>query len=661
MSLNKSEIINLYDYAFIGLGCGNSLLLLEMEKNGLLVEKNVIILEPEKKTGNDKTFCFWMDPALLESNGIKDLICNEWRNVNVVNDTKQGLNKYSYYHIPALSLNEKVKKILIKYNIEIQYISFSGSIKQEINYSSLKLEDCIINTKYIFDNRPPNYKKSTRSEVQLFQSFFGWEVYAFNKKFDTSTFTMMDFNVPQEGFTQFMYILPYNENYALFEITRFGEKVIEKKTAEEIIRNYLIDKGIEFKIERKEKGVIRMFNSPFLDVQEGKNVFNTGERGGSLKPSTGYSFVRSLHNAKQITNHLVGNKTVKAKNNKRFAFYDRLLLQILKYNPNRGKDIFTQLFTKNKVETVLNFLDEKTTFKEEFAIFASLPSRLFILSFLRDFFWMLRKKIRELPPIIWMSVGSFLAFSLGGQCLVYILLILGMLVIGIPHGALDHLYSVENLTNKKLTIHIIKYLSLSFVILFLFWLSPLFGLVFFLLFSSWHFGETDFSHWQLSDKGAAFAWGIYFLGGLLFSHSDEMQIIIQEMGVNFIYDSEIISSVSKIWIVIGGLFFSLKFKKSGIIFGVISLIILQFLPLISSFVLFFIGQHSLHGWSTLKTKLDFSDYKLWRHALPFTLGALFLLLLMISFTSVTWGQLFIFLSALSFPHVYFTTRFNSRI
>jgi len=661
MSYNKSELIKYYDYAFIGLGCGNSLLFLEMEKNGLLVDKNVIILEPEKKTSNDKTFCFWMEPSLLESNGIKDLICNEWVNVNVINDTKQGLKKYSYFHIPALSLYEKVKNLINKYNIEIQYISFTGLIKQEINYSSLALEDIIIKTKYIFDNRPPNYNESTISEIQLYQSFYGWEVSTLNKRFDTSTFTMMDFNVPQEGFTQFMYVLPYNENYALFEITRFGDKVIEKKTAEEIISNYLIDKGIEYKIERMEKGVIRMFNSPFKDVIEGKNIFNTGERGGSLKPTTGYSFVRSLYNAKRITNLLVDDKIAKPHKNKRFAYYDRLLLQILNYNPNRGKDIFTQLFTKNKVETVLNFLDEKTSPKEEFAIFASLPLPLFILSFFRDFFWMLRKKISLLPPIIWMSVGSLLVFSLGGQWLVDIFLIIGIFVVGIPHGALDHLYSVENPTNKKLAIYMVKYLSLSLIVLFLFWLNPLFGVVFFLLFSSWHFGETDFSHWQLSNKGTAFAWGIYFLGGLLLSHSSETQIIIQEMGVNLNYTSEIISSASKIWIVCGGLFFSFKYKKSGIIFGVISLIILQFLPLISSFVIFFIGQHSIHGWSTLKTKLDFSDYKLWRHALPFTLGAIFLLLLMISLTGVTWGQLFIFLSALSFPHVYYTTRFNSRL
>jgi lycopene beta-cyclase len=660
MSSNKSEKIKLYDYAFLGLGCGNSLLLLEMEKNGLLIDKNIVILEPDKKTRNDKTFCFWMDPALLETYGIKDLIRDEWVNVNVVNDQKQGLEKFSYFHIPALSLYEKVSKLLTTHKIKTLQVSFSGSIKQDKNYSTLTTPECLINTKYVFDNRPPSYANATNSEVQLFQSFYGWEVKALNKSFEADTFTMMDFNVPQEGYTQFMYVLPFNENTALFEITRFGEEVIEKDSAEEIIHNYLIARGIEYKIERTEQGVIRMFNSPIVNVNEGKNLFNTGERGGRLKPSTGYSFVRSLYHAKHITNRLLDNKIKKRTNTKRFEYYDKLLLQILKYSPHRGKDIFMELFTKNKIETVLRFLDEKTSPKEEFAIFSSLPIFLFISAFLRDSFWIFRNNITKVPPIIWMSFGILLAFSLGGELFVSAFLILGMFLVGIPHGAIDHLYFVDKPTIQKLILHVFKYLSLGFLVLVLFWLNPTIGLVFFLLYSSWHFGETDFSYWNLTNKGVAAAWGIYFLGGLLVSHPIEMQQVTREMGVRLTFDSALTSVVAKIWLLVGGLYFSLKIKKSGIIFGVISLLILQFLPLIPAFAIFFIGQHSIHGWSSLKTKLDLSDLKMWRQALPFTLGAFFLLFVMIFFTTITWGQVFIFLSALSFPHVYFTTRFNSR-
>jgi len=659
MLSNKLKKIEIYDYAFIGLGCGNSLLFLEMERNGLIKDKNILILEPYKKSSNDKTFCFWMDPALLETYSINDLIRDEWGNVCVINDQKQALEEFSYFHIPALSLYEKVNRLISKYRIKTLHVSYTGSIKQDKNYTTLTLANCLIHSKYVFDNRPPDYKETTSSEIQLFQSFYGWEVQAFNKTFDSDTFTMMDFNVPQDGFTQFMYVLPFNENTALFEITRFGEEIIEKAAAEEIIHNYLINNGIEYKKEQTEKGVIRMFNSPFLNVKEGKNVFNTGERGGNLKPSTGYSFVRSLHHAKYITNLILDNKSIKPRTHKRFALYDRLLLQILKYSPHRGKDIFVKLFTKNKVETVLRFLDEKTSLKDELAIFASLPIPLFIMAFLRDLFWRLRNKIEKLPLIIWLSAGSLFAFCQNSEWFIYILLIIGMLAIGIPHGAVDHLYSVDNPTNRKLIIHILKYLSLGSLVLFLFWLSPIFGLVFFLLYSSWHFGETDFSHWNITNKVLSFVWGIYFLGGILISHLDEMYQVIQEMGVTINYKPEAASILAILWIMLGGLYFFIKTKKSEIIFGAISLLILKFLPLIPAFAIFFIGQHSVHGWSSLKTKLEFSNLTLWRKALPFTFAAVSLLILMIFFTTISWGQIFIFLAALSFPHVYFTSKIHS--
>ncbi len=659
MSSNNSIPI-VYDFAFLGLGCGNSLLILEMERKGLLIDKKIVVFEPEKKMRNDKTFCFWMDPAQLHTFGIQDLIRDKWTKVSVVNDQKQTLNKVHYFHIPALSLYQKVSNLLTTYQIETLCISYTGSFKHERNYSTLNFSDRIIHAKYIFDNRPPSYVNATRNEVQLFQSFYGWEIKALNKSFDIDTFTMMDFNVPQEGSTQFMYVLPFNQNTALFEITRFGEELIEKETAENTIHNYLQAKGIDYEIEQTEHGVIRMFNSHIIVDNSHSNVINTGERGGRLKPSTGYSFIRSLNHARQITNGLLENKTYKVKNSRRFSYYDRLLLQILKYTPNRGKEIFTQLFSKNNVETVLRFLDEKSSPKEELAIFASLPLPLFIAAFLRDCFCMISNRIILLPPIIWMSILSLLAYTLGLEWFVYAFLILGLFLVGIPHGAVDHLYTLGNPSPGKLILHVFKYLGLGSLVLMLFWLSPDIGLIFFLLYSSWHFGETDFTYWKLSGNRAAAAWGIYLLGGLLLSHVNEMQLVVQQMSVHVTFNSSFSSEVSNIWIIVGGLYFIVKEKKNGIFFGMLALLILQYLPLIPAFALFFIGQHSMHGWSSLKTNLEVSNFKLWWKALPFTLGAFFLLLVTTFFTTFNWGQVFIFLAALSFPHVYYTTRFNFR-
>ncbi|MEI2421587.1 hypothetical protein V6O07_15030, partial [Arthrospira platensis SPKY2] len=70
---------------------------------------------------------------------------------------------------------------------------------------------------------------------------------------------------------------------------------------------------------------------------------------------------------------------------------------------------------------------------------------------------------------------------------------------------------------------------------------------------------------------------------------------------------------------------------------------------------FFIGQHSLHGWRHLKAGLGVNSRLLWKKALPFTMGALLLFLVFAVLISrgipVNIGHAFIFLSCISFPHV----------
>jgi lycopene beta-cyclase len=64
----------------------------------------------------------------------------------------------------------------------------------------------------------------------------------------------------------------------------------------------------------------------------------------------------------------------------RFRLYDILLLRILQNQPNRGKEIFEQLFRTQSIQRILKFLDEETTIFEEIAIFSRLPIRLFLKS-----------------------------------------------------------------------------------------------------------------------------------------------------------------------------------------------------------------------------------------------------------------------------------------
>jgi Brp/Blh family beta-carotene 15,15'-monooxygenase len=78
------------------------------------------------------------------------------------------------------------------------------------------------------------------------------------------------------------------------------------------------------------------------------------------------------------------------------------------------------------------------------------------------------------------------------------------------------------------------------------------------------------------------------------------------------------------------------------------------LPLIQAFGVYFVFQHSLYGWGHLKNKLEMTTLQMWKQALPFTLGAFMLFALYYALNpDPNWGLVFIFLSALSFPHVWY--------
>ena len=53
-----TENSNHYDIIFAGWGASTCILMIEMEKNELFFNKKILIIEPNEKVENDKTFVF---------------------------------------------------------------------------------------------------------------------------------------------------------------------------------------------------------------------------------------------------------------------------------------------------------------------------------------------------------------------------------------------------------------------------------------------------------------------------------------------------------------------------------------------------------------------------------------------------------------------------
>jgi hypothetical protein len=79
------------------------------------------------------------------------------------------------------------------------------------------------------------------------------------------------------------------------------------------------------------------------------------------------------------------------------------------------------------------------------------------------------------------------------------------------------------------------------------------------------------------------------------------------------------------------------------------------LSLIQAFGIYFIFNHSLLGWSHLKNHFKVNSIQLWKKAALFSFGAYAIFFLLYWILNEDFGNyvgtFFIFLSAISFPHV----------
>ena len=102
-----------------------------------------------------------------------------------------------------------------------------------------------------------------------------------------------------------------------------------------------------------------------------------------------------------------------------------------------------------------------------------------------------------------------------------------IILFGIPHGAIDNVLSLSesNLTKKKFYFLYI----LSMIIYAILWIiMPIFSFVFFLFLSSYHFGESQLSHYNIKNifsKVIYLLWGIALMSTLFFYNSNELMTL----------------------------------------------------------------------------------------------------------------------------------------
>ncbi|MCM4150047.1 lycopene cyclase [Arenibacter sp. N53] len=376
-----------YDYIIIGAGASGLLLADALGKDNFFAQKSILLLDKNLNRQNDRTWCYWE----IGQGDFDAILHKTWDHIFVADDRFSKRTPIAPYQYKMIRAEDFYHTYRNKINEHTNITFLEGHVKdiQDMGHEVLVCTDSetfkgkrIFNS--IFDYKP--LLKQKRYPV-LQQHFIGWFIKTGKPIFDKDQATFMDFSVPQNGNTRFMYVLPFSQTEALVEYTLFSENVLPDQEYEAALKSYLNNLDCkEYEILEKEKGSIPMSCYNF-NVHNSKNILHIGVAGGWAKPSSGYTFMRTHQKTGALIPFLKKDKPLNTFFKKdRYWFYDLLLLDILYRNNSKGRLIFGQLFKRRRAQNILKFLDEKTGILEDLKIIAACPKKEFIQAFIRRVF-----------------------------------------------------------------------------------------------------------------------------------------------------------------------------------------------------------------------------------------------------------------------------------
>lgn len=368
-----------YDYIILGAGLSGLKMATRMASDPFFADKQILILDKEEKTKNDKTWCHWGKG----DSDFQELVSKTWPKIQFSStdfDEQFAIEPYAYHKIESLDFYKwAFAKISQTQNIYFKVEAFV-SYEEQDDCISLKTDQNEYTTRKLLTSfLPPERLEKQRVFPVLKQHFIGWKIKTRENVFSPDVATFMDFTVPQRGNTRFMYVLPEGKNEALVEYTLFSKDLLKDEEYEAAIKDYLTERQItDYEIVDKEQGVIPMTAFPF-EQHNSKNVMHIGTAGGWTRGSTGYTFHYAEKFSRKLLDFLKTEKDFKQfKIADRFRWYDKLFLQVLSAQNERGAALFTLMFQKNPPERIFRFLDGESTLSEDIKIIWSLPKVPFL-------------------------------------------------------------------------------------------------------------------------------------------------------------------------------------------------------------------------------------------------------------------------------------------
>lgn len=387
-----SEVAGHYDVIIVGAGGAGLCLLHALIGSARLSGVSVLVIDPDAKTRNDRTWCFWAKPEDRIVVELGHLLRHGWSEAGVGRQVR-SLAPYHYYYLESLAFYQYVQQ-LARAHPQVSWLreEVRGVEPRSAAGYMIRTQEGQYTATYVFDSRinAGSMGPDLTHPEMVWQSFFGWRIRLSGNRFSKGVIRLMDFTIRQDGQCQFVYLLPFSPNEGLVEFTRFGCAPITEADSGVVLREWVEREYGAFEILSGEAGLIPMdlgFNPDTRFFPPHQRHIPIGTPAGCVKSSTGYAFHTMFTYSQALVRAMEGNGPLPAcHRTRRHAFYDRLLLAILRERPSSGSAIFQRLFQKVAFSRVFTFLDERTNLMQEIPILAALPKRVFLRTLITDLF-----------------------------------------------------------------------------------------------------------------------------------------------------------------------------------------------------------------------------------------------------------------------------------
>ena len=367
------------DLVVLGGGCaGLSLALRLAEQPGRC--RRVMVLESRSTYTNDRSWCFWrLGPHRYEA-----LVRRSWSQV-AVRSTSQSVH-VACAHTPYQMLEagafyeHACRAIAASDAVRLQTgVSVSGSPRPVPGGWRIETSIGGLTAAQVIDTRPPGAPR--HGDSALWQSFLGQEVVCERPVFDPGRVELMDFAHDSPGAVAFTYVLPLSSDRALIETTLFDPHprgpVDLARRQQQAVQSRCGD--AQTHVVRTEAGILPMgMTRPAAAL--GPGHLRAGLMSGAARPATGYAFQRIQRWADSCGDALRRGQAASGHTPDPLLtrLMDRLFLDVLRTQPQRGPELFMRLFERAATPRIVRFLSDRATFMDRVAVAASLPTGLFL-------------------------------------------------------------------------------------------------------------------------------------------------------------------------------------------------------------------------------------------------------------------------------------------